>query len=111
MRVACYVLGCLLTLVLPGGDARATEKVRVEVIERETRQPLKGARVVILGQGGGVIAEATTDELGQAFLPRPRDSDRPLYVLAEPRGCFVTGLRWLKGQEEYYLLAGVLAVK
>jgi len=92
------------------GEAQQDE-IMVEVVERDTRRHVPKARVLVISEEGGRLAEAMTDESGYARLPVLPESTQPSFVLVERQGLFVSGLRWVKGFKRYYIVTVVLEVK
>lgn len=104
------LLGSTVPLVPLGTQGQAKE-IRVEVVNSSDRNSVSGARVFILSEEGKELASAVTNQLGIATLPNVTQAQRPKYVLVEHSAYFLSGMRWLRGLEEYYVLATILTVR
>jgi hypothetical protein len=110
-RVLLPCLVVSLLIMCDGAYGDGLTHISVEVVEQETRVHLAGARVAVISERGGLLAEATTDDKGRAELRSISEKAKPSFVLVERQGCFVSGLRWVTGFHRYYIVMNVLEVK
>jgi uncharacterized protein YfaS (alpha-2-macroglobulin family) len=107
----------MLTLFLPGSQKAMPQPNaarQVIVIVRTMslpRRAVEGALVYILAANGQRLASATTDSTGRVALRGVKGKNHPVYVLVEATNCYISGVRWVPGLEEYYILVGGMAAQ
>ena len=101
----------VLSLLIAARLSCATPTIRVEVKDSDSHRPVQNARVTIIGADGKEVSSGATDAAGVASVAEPPSGTTPKYVLVEARQYFISGLRWIDGVREYYILMTVLTVK
>ena len=85
-------------------DSPEQKTILVTVADTSSHTAVKGARVFVLDARGAEIASAVTHERGMAKLPPELEQKAPKYVLVEEDHHFISGLTWLSGSRDYYIL-------
>jgi hypothetical protein len=104
--------GCAGPVLSASSRAAAAGLVGVNV--QSTTQPphaIANARVFVLSRAGRELGSAQTGRTGEAILPAINEADGPKYLLVEHPAYFISGLTWLSGMEEYFILATGLVVR
>jgi hypothetical protein len=106
LTVAAATFGCRTTTPPPTAAEALGGPIRVFVWHDRngTHEPIPGARVFALDEGGAEVISVLTNAGGAAELPNHLDNAGVKYLFAELPGAFyVTGLRWSPGRREYNL--------
>lgn len=85
--------------------------ITVQVEQSSHEHSIDGARVFVLDESGKELVSVNTDRNGLARIPAIDQSARPKYVLVEHPAYFLSGLRWIAGSEEYYILMTRLTLR
>jgi hypothetical protein len=93
-----------------GASPESGASIRIMVADARTHHAVKGARVFVLSVDGRELAASTTNDEGVTALSASLDRQHPKYVLVEHPHYFISGLTWLTGSREYYILTTLLAV-
>lgn len=95
---------------MPQSDAARPVTVIVRTMS-VPRHAVEGALVYVLAANGQRLASATTDSTGRVALRGVKGKNHPVYVLVEASNCYISGVRWVPGLEEYYILVGGMAAR
>jgi hypothetical protein len=93
--------------------ARVASPNAIVVLVRDgsSRHGIPDARVFVLSESGKELASTSTDSAGRATLPPLSSEQSPKYVLVEHPHYFISGLTWINGMREYYIVTTILTVR
>lgn len=122
-----WVLAAAALLLIPGASAgngsggkgslppaaRVATPNAIVVLVRDgsSRRGVSNARVFVLSESGKELASSSTDSAGKATLPLLPSERSPKYLLVEHPHYFISGLTWVNGMREYYIIATILTVR
>ena len=69
---------------------------------------IPGATVRVLSKRGVVLAEAMTDEAGEARIVKPAPALEPTLILVEHRAFYIGGTHWSPGADEICVHLAIL---
>ena len=109
--VVAVVVAVVVVAIGMASTSKPESKVVVEVVDSGSRSRVAGARVFVLSDQGKELASAWTDQSGRASLSTLSAEMKPMYLLVDHPNFFISGLKWMPGRLEYYVLVQLLAVK